>query len=154
MSPLARLEQALAPFPHTRIVHPAAHSATEMAAVRGTPLHLGAKALLMKLGRDRFVILGVPAHRRLDGRALRRGLGVQRYRFATRDELHTLTTLRPGCVPPVGRPVFDLDLFVDAELAQGLELIFSLATPITSVRMATRDYLVMAQPTGVVPLTG
>ena len=53
--------------------HEPVYTSEEAAAIRGTPLASGAKALICK-GADRFVMFVVPADRKLDSRAVRRPL--------------------------------------------------------------------------------
>src|SRR5947208_5546810 len=65
------------------------------AAVRGTPLASGAKALVVRAG-DGFVLLVLPADRKLDSRKAKAGLGVKNVRFASREEVEQLTGLQPG----------------------------------------------------------
>jgi Ala-tRNA(Pro) deacylase len=152
MSPSDRLLAFLADSgrPHTRIDHPPATSAVEAASARGTPLSIGGKSLVMRADKLGFVVLVVGSDRRIDGRLLRRALRVQRYRFATPEELAALTGLAPGEVPPFGRPLFDAALYVGEDVAARPELAFAAASRTRSVRMATADWLALAAP-AVVP---
>mgnify|MGYP000300419624 CR=1 FL=1 len=147
-----QLEQLLAGHVVERCEHRPILSATEAAEVRGTPLEQGGKALVMKLGKQ-FAVVAVGGDARLVGRAVRRHLGVQRYRFASPDELLELTGLRPGCVPPFGRPVFELPLYVDAALARQPRIAFTLAVPHRSAILDMSTYLSLAAPRAVLPLT-
>lgn len=136
------------------VEHSPIRGAEDAAAIRGTPLEIGGKSLLFKVsGTDRFVIVVISGARRTHNPSLRRALGAPRYRFATRDELLALTGLSPGCVPPFGRPVFDVDLLVDAATAEQDQIAFSLADPTRSVIMATTDWLAVARPDAIVPLS-
>lgn len=120
--------------------------------MRGLPQGMGGKSLVMKLERT-FAMVVVGGDRVIDNRKLRRHLGLRRYRFATKQELHDLTGLIPGCVPPFGRPVFELPLYVDAARAALPDLAFSLGSHTRSVRMATAHWLAVAVPTDVFDLT-
>lgn len=138
--------------PWERLEHPFADTAIGVALARGTPLAMGGKSLVLKLDRGiGFAVLAVPGDQRLDNRRLRAHLGLRRYRFATPDELLALTGLTPGCVPPFGHPVFDVPLFVDAGLASGEEVAFSLGSHTHSARMVTADWLAAARPADVFP---
>lgn len=133
--------------PYRPIEHAAAATAEQAAAARGTPLEIGGKTLLMKVGRgEDFALVVVSGARVVDSRLLRRHLGVQRLRFATAAELLARTGLAPGCVPPFGRPVFDLPLLADAATAAAAEIAFALGTHTASARMATADWLRAARP--------
>src|SRR5438270_13379379 len=85
--------------------HAPVRTSEEAAAVRGTPLEQGAKALVFHAD-DRIVLLVVPADRRIDTRAFKRAYGVKNLRMVSADELHALTGLESGAVPPFGR-LFD-----------------------------------------------
>src|SRR5439155_12148755 len=75
-----RLQQGGVTF--TVLRHEPVYSSEQAAAVRGTPLSSGAKALVVKAG-ERFVLLVLPADRKLDSRKARDGLAVRALRFAT-----------------------------------------------------------------------
>src|SRR5437879_6288620 len=77
--------------------HHAVFTSEEAAAVRGAPLSSGAKALVVKAG-DAFVLLVLPADRKLDSKKARAHLGVKSVRFATREEVEQLTGLQPGSI--------------------------------------------------------
>lgn len=135
------------------LTHRPVTGAADAADARGTALAEGGKALLLKAERLGFVLLALPGDARLDGRALRAALRVQRYRLATAEELLRLTGLAPGCVPPFGRPVFDLPLWVDAALAARPRIVFTPGRPDRSLRLATADWLAAARPDGVARLS-
>ncbi len=151
----ARVEALLARsgLSYTVLAHAPIRSAEHAALLRGTPLEIGGKALVMKLERLGFAVVVVGGDRRLDGRALRAGLGIQRYRFARLDELRALTGLAPGGVPPFGAPVFDLPLIADAALLAQGEIAFTLGSPSRSVRMGVVDWSRVARPARVVALS-
>src|SRR5437870_8153888 len=98
------LKQHAVPF--TVLRHEPVFTSEQAAAVRGTSLASGAKALVVKAD-DRFVLLVLPADRKLDSRKARTALGVKALRFANRDEVEQLTGLQPGSIPPFGS-LFDL----------------------------------------------
>ena len=87
----------------------------EAAAVRGTSLASGAKALVCKAD-ERFLMFVLPADRRLDSKALRKAKGWKSLRFATADEVLELTGLTPGSIPPFGQ-LFELPTLCDRRLA-------------------------------------
>ena len=136
--------------PYQRQHHAAVESSEHAAQLRGVPLAMGGKSLLFKIGRrPDFRLMVISAAQRTDGRRMRHHFGVQKMRFARTEELLAHTGLRPGCVPPFGRPIFDLPVYVDAELAAGEELAFTAADHRVSVRMAMADYLAVARVDGV-----
>ena len=139
---LTRLQEAGVPF--TQREHAAVRTSEEAAAVRGAPLHSGAKALVLK-GGDRFLLAVLPADRALDSRALRAVVGSRRIRFASRDELLELTGLTPGAVPPFGS-LFGLETVCDPGLADNEQINFNAGSHSHSVQMSYADWEAMERP--------
>src|SRR5215471_8912572 len=95
----------------------------EAARVRGTPLGSGAKALVCKAD-DRFVMIVLPADRKLSSKAVRKGEGVKSLRFASREEVEQLTGLAPGSIPPFGS-LFGLPTWCDERLSEHTQINFN-----------------------------
>src|SRR6266478_1411919 len=85
----------------TVLRHEPVFTSEQAAAVRGTSLASGAKALVVKAG-DNFLLLVLPADRKLDSRRARDALRVKALRFASKEEVLNLTGLQPG--PIATRP--------------------------------------------------
>ena len=133
--------------------HAEARTAAQAAALRGTALSDGCKAIVMKIGR-RFAMLAFASDRNIDNRRLRHHLHVRRYRFATPEELAGLTGgLVPGSVPPFGRPIFDLPLYVDAARARPATMWFTNGARTQSVRLEVSEWLRVAEPEDVFDFT-
>jgi Ala-tRNA(Pro) deacylase len=137
-----KLQQANIPFQVTR--HAPVYTSEEAAAVRGAPLHSGAKALVVKAG-DAFVLLVLPADRKLDSKKARAALGVKSTRFATREEVEQLTSLQPGSIPPFGS-LFGLRTCCDPDLTTNAAINFNAGDHTISVAMTCADYLRAEQP--------
>ena len=134
---------------HRHLRHEPTPTSEESARVRGEPIEIGGKALVFKAG-DRFLLFVVSAARRVDSKRLRKAGGARGIRFASRDELHELTGLVPGSVPPFGRPILDLDLVVDESVLANDRIAFNAGSLTESVIMSTRDWLEIAAPDLVV----
>src|SRR6266481_4903853 len=85
----------------TVLRHEPVFTSEQAAAVRGTSLASGAKALVVKAG-DKFVLIVLPADRKLDSKKAREVFGVKSIRFASKEEVEQLTGLQPGSIPPFG----------------------------------------------------
>src|SRR5689334_22808014 len=95
--------------------HAPTFTSEESARARCESLSIGAKALVITTdGVYRLFVL--PADRKADSQAIKRGLGVKKMRFADATELAELTTLVPGSVPPFGEPILPLELVADPAL--------------------------------------
>ncbi len=136
------LEQSGVPFSVLR--HEPVYTSEQAAAVRGTPLASGAKALVMKADDD-FLMLVLPADRKLDSRKARAALGVKSLRFASREEVERLTGLQPGSIPPFGS-LFGLRTCCDPDLPANASINFNAGDHSISVHMACPDYLALEKP--------
>lgn len=117
----------------------------DAARARGEDLKIGGKALLMSAdGAFRLFVL--PADRKVDSGAIRRTLGLKKMRFATREELHELTGLVPGSVPPFGEPVLPYPLYLDAALQENERIAFNAGMLTDSIILSVADYLSVASP--------
>ncbi len=144
----AMLDQAGIEYRHVR--HGPTRTSEESAAARGEPLEVGAKALLLKLDSS-FSLFVLSAARKLDSGSIKRTRGAKSVRFASPEELLSLTGLVPGSVPPFGRPIMDFDLFVDTGVAALPRVAFNAASLTESLILSTEDYMKLANPTGSFP---
>src|SRR5438105_4936380 len=137
-----KLRQAGVPF--TVLRHAPVYTSEEAAAVRGTSLASGAKALVVKAGEE-FVLLVLPADRKLDSRKAREALNVKSLRFATREEVEQRTGLQPGSIPPFGS-LFGLPTYCDPALAENPSINFNAGDHAISVQMTCAAYLQVEKP--------
>jgi|SRR5436190_13078917 len=137
-----KLQSAGAAFTVTR--HSPVYTSEEAAAVRGVPLCTGAKALVVKAGEE-FLLLVVPADRKLDSKKARGSLGVKSLRFATREEVEQLTGLQPGSIPPFGS-LFGLPTRCDPALAQNESFNFNAGDHTISVAMTHAAWVAAERP--------
>ena len=128
--------------------HEPTPTSEESARVRGEPLAVGGKAIVLKAGAF-FGLFVLSAARRLDSRKVKARLRVRDLRFATPEELFELTGLVPGAVPPFGRPVLPLELYVDESVLQNDRVAFNAGSLTRSIVMSREDYLRAACPRAV-----
>jgi Ala-tRNA(Pro) deacylase len=124
--------------------HAPVYTSEEAAAVRSVPLSSGAKALIVKAG-EAFVLLVLPADRKLDSKKARAALGVKGTRFATREEVEQLTGLQPGSIPPFGS-LFGLSTTCDPALGDNATINFNAGDHCISVAMSYADFLAVERP--------
>ncbi len=137
-----RLARAGVEYATTR--HQPVYTSAEAAAVRGADLHSGAKALVVKAG-DRFVMIVLPADLSLDSKAARKELGCKSIRFASKEEVHDLTGLTPGSIPPFGS-LFGLETYCDVGLADNARINFNAGAHTVSMSMAYDAYAAFEGP--------
>ena len=131
---------------YRELEHSPTYTSAESAAVRGEHMNTGAKALLLKTD-EVFRLFVLPADRKLSSRAIRHHLHVSRTRFATREELHELTGLVPGCVPPFGKPILPFEMYADDAVGVVSERVaFNAGSLTRSIIMAAEDWEKIAKP--------
>ena len=114
--------------------------------MRGEPLEVGAKALVMKTGQG-FGVFVLPADRKVDSGAIKRHLGIKALRFATPEELLALTGLIPGSVPPFGQPILPMPLYADEQVGvAAARIAFNAGSLTRSFVVGTADWRRVAQP--------
>jgi len=138
----ARLREAGVEFEVAE--HAPVYTSEEAAAIRGTPMSSGAKALVVRTERE-FLLAVMPADLSLKGSALRKLVRAQRLRFATREELLELTGLTPGAVPPFGS-LFGLPTICDERLAENEWINFNAGSHERSLRMRYADWAAVESP--------
>ena len=124
--------------------HAPVFTSEEAAAIRGTPLASGAKALICKAD-DRFLMIVLPADRKLASKLVRKAAGAKSLRFASRDEVEQITGLSPGSIPPFGS-LFNVATWCDERLSQQPRINFNAGDHSISISMAYTDYLTVEQP--------
>ena len=119
--------------------HAAVTTSAEAAAVRGTDLRSGAKAMLVKT-RSGFVLVVLAADRKVDWKLLAPLVGDRKARFANDDELLASTGLSKGAVPPLGS-LFGLRTIYDRSLLDLASVNFNAGTHTDSIAMSRDDLI-------------
>lgn len=131
-------------IPYRTMHHPPTKTSEDSAKYRGEALSKGAKAILLKVDEN-YLLFVFPADRKIDSKKIKmylkaRGMRAKKLRFATPDELNTLTGLEPGAVPPFGEPILPFQLYIDPALEQNQEIAFNAGSLTDSVFIAYSDY--------------
>jgi prolyl-tRNA editing enzyme YbaK/EbsC (Cys-tRNA(Pro) deacylase) len=115
----------------------------------GYTLRQGAKALIMraKIANEgkKFAMIVIPADQKFDSAKVKQVLGAKDIRFATEDEVETVTNgVKPGGVPPFGN-LFDLEVVSDKTLYDSERIVFN-AGRTSSIAMKSADYKELVAP--------
>ncbi|KAL3939165.1 MAG: hypothetical protein SGBAC_006054 [Bacillariaceae sp.] len=138
--------------------HEPTKTSEESAKVRGVDLSVGGKALVLKYLNDsteddeskQFGIFVMSASRKLHTKAIKKEFKSKNIRFANAEELSGLTDgLVPGSVPPFGKPILNMELFVDTSIQDNDIIAFNCGSVTDSIIMSTSDYFTVAQPTKI-----
>ena len=130
---------------YRHLSHEPTPTSEDSARVRGEPLEVGGKALVLKVDA-RHLVLVMSASRRLDSKRLKKHLKARSMRFVTPEELLDLTELVPGSVPPFGRPLLELDLLADVSVLAQERIAFNAGSLRESIIMSTSDWQSVSRP--------
>jgi len=133
---------------YREVHHPPTRTSEAAATARGESTRIGGKAIVAKVDKT-FHVFVISAARQLHSTAIRKRLGATRFRFATPAELRELTGLVPGCVPPFGRPILPLDLYVDTSVVANERIAFNAGSLTDSIIMDRRTWMEIARPVDV-----
>ena len=128
---------------YKKISHEPTFTSEESAKARGEDLSLGGKAILMKVD-DGFSLFVLSASKKIDSKKIKAHLRAKKIRFSTSDELFSLTSLVPGCVPPFASPIFPLTLYLDKSITLNSKIAFNAGSLTHSIVMDMTDYLNVA----------
>ena len=136
---------------HEEFHHDAVTTSVEAAATRpGYSLHQGAKALVMRCkprGKPKqFILCVLPADMTLDNKQAKTALDAKDLRFATDEEVATITAdILPGAIPPFGN-LFDLPVVMDLGFDDVDTICFNAGDRRFSIGMKLVDYLAIVTP--------
>lgn len=119
--------------------HEPVRTSEQAAAVRGTPLARGAKALLLECGEG-LVLAVISAAGQVDFGALKRAFGTKRVQMASAEKVREATGCEPGGVPPFGN-LLGLRVIVDPSLLAQEWIDFNAGERTRSVEMRSADFL-------------
>ncbi len=128
-----------------QVTHQPTMTSEESALVRGEPLEIGGKALLLKIAKQ-FHLFVLPAHRQIDSAKIKSRFETKKLRFATREELAELTGLVPGSVPPFGEPILPFQLFMDQSFQANDRIAFNAGMLTVSHVLELDNYVRVANP--------
>lgn len=128
---------------YKKLHHKPTPTSEDAARERDEDVKIGGKAIVLKVG-DSFKLFVLSGSRKLDSSAIRRHFNVTKIRFATQDELFELTGLQPGAIPPIGKPILPLDLYIDTSITENNQIAFNAGSLTDSIIMTVDDYLKIA----------
>ena len=134
-------------IPYRYFEHEEGSTSEEMARIRKNySLTEGAKALILKTDAG-FVQAVVPGDRKFSNKKLRALARTRNIRFATGDELATITDgIVPGAIPPFGN-LFNLPVYIDESLLANEHIVFNCGERSASIAMRPDDYRNAVRPT-------
>lgn len=137
---------------YKHITHePVGKTSQDAAAVRGTSLDNGVKAIILKIRdkgyvhKDKFFQVAMPGLQRIDLKKLKILLGVKNISLASPDEVLSRTGCTVGSVPPFAN-LFDMKIYADDSIMQLDEILFSAGTHTDTIMMKSSEYIRIVNP--------
>src|SRR6056300_1760409 len=125
--------------------HPPGQTCELAAQMRGSELKIGGKSLLLKSKRG-FHIFTLSAAFEADSTRMRKILRSQKLRFAKDEEFTSITGVPKGALPPFGRELHSLDLYLDLSILENDSIAFNAGLLTQSYILSTNDYLKISSP--------
>ena len=130
---------------YVTIKHSVAYTAQEIAAsahIKGKEL---AKTVLIKID-GKMAMCVLPASNKIDFYLLKEALGGKSIRLANEIEFKDkFPECDVGAMPPFGN-LYDMDVYVEEELAKDEEIAFNACTHVELIQMAFKDYGRLVKP--------
>ncbi len=126
------------------LTHEPVHTSQEAAAVRGSELDQGAKALLC-IADGTPVLLVVPGSQKVDTRRFKQAFGFKNLRFATTDEVLAITSVAVGAVPPFGSAM-QVQTYTDQSLSHNEYIAFNPGLHTRTIVMTYADFIQVENP--------
>lgn len=131
---------------YVSIQHSAAFTAQEVAESTHIPGRYMAKTVIIKVENNRFIMVVLPANRKVIITELREMLGFEKASFATEDEFKSLfPDCELGAMPPFGN-LYDMDVFVSPGIVEDDFIIFNAGTHTEAIKMSYRSYEALVKP--------
>ena len=130
----------------SRLKHPVAFTAQEIAAEQHIPGRMMVKTVVVK-GDDQFYLAVLPAIYSVDFAKLKKLLGAKSVTLATEAEMEKLfPDSEVGAEAPFGEP-YGIKTLVDEHLAESDEIVFQAGDHATTIQINYEDYLKVANAT-------
>ncbi len=127
--------------------HKPVYTSQEAADIRGEPIEIGAKSLVLQADKQ-FILYVVPGNNRADLEMLQQFLGVKKIAMASKDSITAKTGLEVGCIPPFGS-IMKILTYVDPDMILLEKIAFNPGRHDKSIVMKTEDYLRLEKPVTV-----
>ncbi|MCP4681104.1 MAG: hypothetical protein GY864_02080 [Desulfobacterales bacterium] len=127
------------------IDHGPAVTCEQSAKARGCDQKIGGKSILLKDKQD-YRLFVMSAALQVDSKKVRKILKSGWLRFATKEELREIAGVEKGALPPFGRDILPLDLYLDESILKNRKIAFNAGMVTKSFIMKVKDYLELVDP--------
>jgi len=131
------------------LIHSPAFTAQEVAEVAHVPGRLMAKTVIMTLD-GKMAMIVVPAPKMIHPDSLAESLSVKEATFLHESNFRDkFPDCEVGALPPFGN-LYDMPVYIDTELAQQEEIVFSAGSYRELFTLPMQDYMRLVQPKEIV----
>lgn len=127
------------------IDHVPAITCEQAAKARGCDQKIGRKSILFKDKKD-YRLFVMSAALQVDSKKVRKILKTGWLRFATKEELWGIAGVEKGALPPFGRDILPVDLYLDESILTNQEIAFNAGMVTKSFIMKVKDFLQLIDP--------
>ncbi len=124
--------------------HKECSTSEEGAAIRGTEVMSGAKALIFR-SEGKFAMLVIAGDKKADMKMLKFVLKAKSLSLATPEEAFEVTHCTIGSIPPFGN-LFGIPVYVDKSLYRNERINFNAGRHDTSIQMSIEDWEKVVKP--------
>ncbi len=117
----------------------------QSAKARGCNQEIGGKSILFKDKQD-YRLFVMSAALQVDSKRVRKILKSGWLRFATKEELWEIAGVEKGALPPFGRDILPVDLYLDESILKNHDIAFNAGMVTKSFIMRVKDYLQLIDP--------
>jgi prolyl-tRNA editing enzyme YbaK/EbsC (Cys-tRNA(Pro) deacylase) len=123
------------------VAHRTVFTAFDLANTLREKLERIGKTLLVKAD-TRYVLVVLPANRRLDLAKLKTAIGTKKISIATEKDMVRELRVKPGAITPFGA-LHALEVFADATLLKTKDILLGAGSFTESIRMKVKDYVAL-----------
>ena len=126
------------------IEHAPVYTSADAAKIRDTTMSMGAKALVFFADKVPILIV-VSGDRKVNTKKFKKEFAIKDLRLATPEEVLSLTSLKVGSIPPVGKAL-DIKSYYDVAFKEKEEVAFNAGSHTTSITMQACDLITVEDP--------
>ena len=130
--------------PFEKYEHEPVFTSEEAAKIRNTDISMGAKALVF-YADSKPVLLVVPGDKKADSKKFKKAFGIKDLRMAAPEEVLSLTGLKVGSIPPVGKAM-NLPSYFDESFKLKDKVAFNAGMHTVSIVMTAKDLIRAENP--------
>jgi len=128
---------------YKRFEHKPVKTSEEAARIRGVPLDSGVKAMLLKTREGKFIMVLLPADKKIDFKKIEELENTKKLSFASPEEVLKETGCEIGGVPPFGHTKreqpHDIKAYMDRDVLEKNLVNFNAGDRSVSVTMKAKD---------------